>query len=384
MLKGIKIPAAGNVGPLGNAEESRQKLKTAFEQANPGMTLDPSGVVFDKKGQLGGRAYIRGEQVAPANFESHAQQAFAKAVARLRHEQGLAAGAAPTLALAKQPTDDLRIEAIQNEDEDEGVIAPPPLPKSKSQPKAAAANLVAATARPKTKFLFAEDESAGQKESLLAAPSAAAATAAAAAGDLKDCPESGDGGDAQLNVLKNRKKKGAWRDVKIQKLLDLDWPEDIERKHRSNWSAADMEQVHLNEAKGALRVEGWLAGAKGESEESCNCHSSTEVDFHLWLVDQQGKADKSNRFQSLVCEVTPRVRAQHKQGWDIKRIAQVVKSRTKVRLSGWLLMDQEHPEQLPRPQNAHQTRGTLWEIHPIIEFEVKQHGVWVRLEDADL
>jgi hypothetical protein len=45
-------------------------------------------------------------------------------------------------------------------------------------------------------------------------------------------------------------------------------------------------------------------------------------------------------------------------------------------------MDQEHPEQLPG--TTHPTRGTLWEIHPIIEFEVMQDGDWVPLDDADL
>jgi hypothetical protein len=42
------------------------------------------------------------------------------------------------------------------------------------------------------------------------------------------------------------------------------------------------------------------------------------------------------------------------------------------------MLDQEHPEQLEK------TRGTLWELHPIIEFEVRQGGDWVPLAEADL
>jgi hypothetical protein len=34
---------------------------------------------------------------------------------------------------------------------------------------------------------------------------------------------------------------------------------------------------------------------------------------------------------------------------------------TEVRIRGWLMLDQEHPEQIGK------TRGTLWEIHPIAD-----------------
>jgi len=47
-----------------------------------------------------------------------------------------------------------------------------------------------------------------------------------------------------------------------------------------------------------------------------------------------------------------------------------------VRVSGWLLLDQEHPDQVGR------TRGTIWEVHPIMRFEVQRGGRWVALDDA--
>jgi hypothetical protein len=263
---------------------------------------------------------------------------------------------------------ELQIEAIQNEDEDD-IIEPDPLPES----EAAAATFIPPVEEPvrTLKFLFEEPQA-----DTVVTPGAAAPS------DLEDCPVSGDGGDPQLNVLKNRKKKGEWKNMTIAKILSLDWDTSIEKRHRSEWSSEAMDQVNENEKKGALRIEGWLAGAKKEGAESCNCHSPTEVDYHLWIVDDKAKASKDNRFLSVVAEVTPRVRAERK-GWDISRIAKVVKAHTKVRLSGWLMMDQEHPEQLPRP-NQHSTRGTLWEMHPIIEFEVEQEGEWVALSDAIL
>jgi hypothetical protein len=37
------------------------------------------------------------------------------------------------------------------------------------------------------------------------------------------------------------------------------------------------------------------------------------------------------------------------------------------------MLDQEHPDQVGR------TRGTLWEIHPIMKIEVNRNGGWTTL-----
>jgi hypothetical protein len=51
----------------------------------------------------------------------------------------------------------------------------------------------------------------------------------------------------------------------------------------------------------------------------------------------------------------------------------MAKQNQRVRISGWLLFDQEHPEQLGK------TRATLWEIHPIIKIETQQNGNWTTI-----
>lgn len=183
------------------------------------------------------------------------------------------------------------------------------------------------------------------------------------------CPAEGDGGDPDLNIRKNRTDAATWYPVKIQRILDLKWPEAIERKAHAKWSAADAAQIAKYEGL-PVQVEGWLAGAKGEGPESPNCHSTDDVDNHLWIV----AAPDKDRAQSVVIEITPRVRAKH-TGWALKRITPLVDGKTKVRISGWLLMDQEHPDQVGK------TRGTIWEIHPIIGFDVQQGGQWVSLDD---
>lgn len=368
MKKGTNIKIKGNIGSLSITEsEAKEKLKAALGQVNPSLTLETDGskIIVDSEGNLSGKAYITGEEEAPVDFSALAQDALAAAIERLRSEQGLA----PMAMAPSQPGEDetLELEEATNEDEDEGLIEPLPLPGAPAAPSVPPAP---GEAPPRyLKRLFDEE----------AAPQPAAEVPQA--GALDDCPLGGDGGDHQLNELKNRTESGNWRDVEIAKLLALDWPEGIQKIQRSKWSSSAVKEVRANEKKGALRIEGWLASVKKEREEHCNCSSPIEVDYHLWVVDAPEKANKEDRWQSVVCEISPRVRAQH-TGWDLSRVAAVVKNRIQVRLSGWLCMDQEHPEQLP--DTTHPTRGTLWEIHPIIEFEVMQDEEWVSLDDADL
>jgi hypothetical protein len=54
----------------------------------------------------------------------------------------------------------------------------------------------------------------------------------------------------------------------------------------------------------------------------------------------------------------------------------IVKNKQKVRIRGWLMMDPEHPDQVGK------TRGTIWEIHPIMQVETQQGGRWVSLDNG--
>lgn len=182
------------------------------------------------------------------------------------------------------------------------------------------------------------------------------------------CPAGGDGGDSQLNIRKNRTDSAPWYPVSIASILNLQWPRSIEQKHRSDWSYTDANEIARYEGI-PVQIEGWLAGAKQQGPESCNCHSVNDVDNHLWIVDSTNKT----RAQSVVAEITPRMRALH-PGWAFSRIQSLVGKQVKVRISGWLMMDQEHPDQVG------QTRGTIWEIHPIIAFDVQGPNGWVSLD----
>src|ERR1051326_891457 len=181
------------------------------------------------------------------------------------------------------------------------------------------------------------------------------------------CPGTGDGGDPALNTLKNRTDEGSYVSVSMADLLAVPWPQDIERKDRANWSEGDRAEIAQYEGA-PVETTGYLLDYKHEGTESTNCHASDYRDYHLWLVANAS----DSKAEAMVIEITPRV-LDERPGWadalkDIKG--------GHVRIRGWLMFDQEHPEQLG------QTRKTLWEIHPIlhIDFDQNNDGNWVSID----
>lgn len=181
------------------------------------------------------------------------------------------------------------------------------------------------------------------------------------------CPPQGDGGDPALNRLKNRvDDAGAYYPVLFDAVEKLPWPKGIERKDHDKWSAGDAAQVAKYEGI-PISIEGYLADAKQQGPESTNCHGNTPEmsDWHVWLVKDPG----DDRSGSIVVETTPRVRPSH-PSWTLKALEDFAKNRQRVRISGWLMLDPEHPDQVGK------TRGTIWEIHPIMKIEVQEGGSW--------
>lgn len=185
------------------------------------------------------------------------------------------------------------------------------------------------------------------------------------------CPAEGDGGDPDLNRLKNRVDEGKYLGMAFEEMEKLEWPKTIERRKRADWSAIDTATVSQYEGN-PVSVEGYLASSRQEGPESPNCHGadSTFKDFHIWLTKNAGE----DRSQSIVVEMTPALRAQHPK-WTTRLLGRIARENNRVRISGWLLLDPEHPDQVGK------TRGTIWEIHPIMRFEVEQNGVWILLDE---
>ena len=192
----------------------------------------------------------------------------------------------------------------------------------------------------------------------------------ALAQDFHGCPVEGKGGDPALNRLKNRTGVPAsFESIDFEELADLVMPAGVGKKHRAQWSRATLASVEPQE-KRAIQVVGYLLRVKLEGREATNCGSDApeDRDFHVWLANS---AD-DDRLDAVVVEVTPRIRARH-SSWSLTNLNRIVRQRPRVRISGWLMLDQEHPEQVGK------TRVTLWQIHPILTIEVWSGGRWREL-----
>jgi hypothetical protein len=207
-----------------------------------------------------------------------------------------------------------------------------------------------------------------------APPASATSSRSPVSVGYRGCPAEGDGGDASFNRLKNRIDSTSFVTTPFPQLLSLGWPRAIEGRWRSEWGLINRRRINQDEGR-PVAVEGFFSWAREAAPEGVNCHrqSADARDWHIWLVGNRGGA----RSRSIVVEATPPVRERHSR-WDIETIRQLGRQGRRVRVSGWLLMDAEHPDQLNR------TRGSLWEIHPVIGVEVDDNGRWVPLDDYSL
>jgi len=210
-------------------------------------------------------------------------------------------------------------------------------------------------------------------------------------GDRVICNAAGVGGDSETNIWKNREDSPTtYHEVTWDAIAHLDFPHN-RLKHRSDWSAADKAAVAVDEGM-PVSVIGFLSGIKVElpgerngvqqKGESTNCGAFTtaRVDWHIYLT----KGQKQPHSQAIVVETTPRVRAQHSR-WTPESIQRSVDAADTVRVSGWLMFDPEHFDQMYEytpgdTASKGKARVTLWEIHPITKVEVRRDGQWVSLD----
>lgn len=188
--------------------------------------------------------------------------------------------------------------------------------------------------------------------------------------DFHGCPPEGSGGEPALNRLKNRvEAPGQFEPMRFHDLRDLDVPQGVSKKHRDMWPPAARRAAEVQEQR-AVQVVGYLLKVKLEGQESPNCYSDDPQlrDFHIWLANS---AD-GDPADAVVVEVTPRIRARH-PGWSLTNLRRFVAQQSRVRISGWLMLDPEHPDQVGR------TRATPWEVHPVLKIEVWSGGQWREL-----
>jgi hypothetical protein len=185
------------------------------------------------------------------------------------------------------------------------------------------------------------------------------------------CAPEGGPPDHPLNRHKNRTDTAKYLPVSWRVMSRLPWPRQVGYRFRNQWTPREARAVALYEGA-AVRVDGFIVDTKLEGPEATNCNASDSAssDYHLWLADKPTLGQGN----SIVVEITPRVRANHPR-WTHAAIEALALSRRKVRVSGWLLLDQLHPLDVGR------YRATLWEVHPVTRVEWQNtNGRWISLD----
>ena len=82
------------------------------------------------------------------------------------------------------------------------------------------------------------------------------------------------------------------------------------------------------------------------------------------MDEHQAGPGLPDRSSAVVVELTPNIQDEHPT-WA-KQLSEL--KNKQVCITGWLMYDPEHPEQLGK------TRGTLREVHPITGIAIKKGG----------
>ena len=188
------------------------------------------------------------------------------------------------------------------------------------------------------------------------------------------CPPEGQGShnDPKQNVLKNRDTAPPSHEQMTIGEFRKEFKKNLKLPtRRENFTEAQLALVAPSEQRG-VTLTGYVLRTVKQGPETANCGSDTRSDIHVWLYSKTSP-DKTERTRlrgyAVVAEVTPGWQDNHPT-WTAARLEKLAKDRVKVRVSGWVMYDPEHPPHLGK------TRGTLWELHPITKIEIQNNGAW--------
>jgi hypothetical protein len=134
-----------------------------------------------------------------------------------------------------------------------------------------------------------------------------------------------------------------------------------------------------------VSLEGFVKLARQEGAESVNCGSNVanivgNHDIHITIVNSPGATECSG----IVAEMIPHHRP---ASWTPANVNQVANANLRVRVTGQLMFDSSHsPCQNGTSVSGDPQRSSLWEVHPIYQFDVCPSGScstgtgWVPLE----
>lgn len=132
----------------------------------------------------------------------------------------------------------------------------------------------------------------------------------------------------------------------------------------AEYTASDWDLVRSHTQR-SVRVEGYIAEVIPTMDGTTYGHLPAEGDFHLHLREmrQSGCFPPGPRGEQLVAEVTPHFQPP-KTRWSYDALLDLCQRQVRVRLSGWLLHDYQHV------QDVGVWRASAWEIHPVTKIEV--------------
>jgi hypothetical protein len=102
----------------------------------------------------------------------------------------------------------------------------------------------------------------------------------------------------------------------------------------------------------------------GESV-NCNLTAGDDNDFHINLTPKAHDTE----YDGIVVEMIPQGRD---DAWTTDRLRAVQDANLQIRARGQLLLDNHHRvnKDEQHPQGGQPKRFSLWEVHPIVEFDV--------------
>ncbi len=117
-------------------------------------------------------------------------------------------------------------------------------------------------------------------------------------------------------------------------------------------------------------LQGYVLIARQEGGESVNCGQDVpdQALYHDIHISVVGSADETVECSGVVVEMSPHHRP---DSWDHGNVDKVSKAHALVRITGQLFFDSSHvPCSNGQPVGKNPQRVSLWEIHPVYQFEV--------------
>jgi hypothetical protein len=194
------------------------------------------------------------------------------------------------------------------------------------------------------------------------------AASGVATGSFAGCPVQGSGGDPQLNKLKNRSASPpAANPITLAGMKRLPMPPAGTPAMRADWPASTRAMITPHEGEGVVFT-GYIVSVARETGDPSNCGSAlpSNEDIELFLADRPGVSESKH---IILAEITPRWRAAF-TWWRAANLRNVASAGNRVRITGWLIYDQESWHERER------TTATPWEIEPVTGIAVLRNGTW--------